>query len=822
VRTEHKEPDVTPKRWQGRILIVDDDRDFAFSLVDILESRGYQVEVAHNAESGHTRAKDSDAQVALVDIRLGRESGIDLIAPLQEARPGILCVMMTAYATLDTAIEAIHRGAYDYLQKPLNIQYMLVTLERCFEKLRLEREKAAAEQALENSERLLRTIAENYPSYLSIIEKDLTIGFTSGKELAKHDLDPQSFVGLPLQEVFGEQAPVVRAHYLKAFDGKEVSFELYINNEHQLYNVIPLVDENGEVQRLLAVVENITERKQAEESRKRLVSILEATTDFVSMTDANGHTLYVNRAGRKMMGFGEDEDVSNLNITDYHPQPVAELIMREGIPTAIRDGVWVNETVFLSRDGREIPSLYVLLTHKSAQGEVEYFSTVARDVTERVRMEEALRQRNRELVLLNRAGQELSAMLNLQQVAEQVLQEVTETLGAEGASVWLWDVREPHSDAGPDRDEGWLMCQAALLSERNRSPLNLRLRPGQGIVGWAAQEGESVIVSSTSDDSRFFPGIDEQTGFHTTSLLAVPLWTRHAVIGVLEVVNKRHGEFDANDLALVETLAASAAIAIDNARLVEALRKRTDELQARNQDLDAYAHTVAHDLKGPLGHMVGFARVLEQDHALLSDEELRHYLHTISQSGHKMSNIIDELLLLAGLRKIEDVDVGPLDMARIVAEARGRLVDLIEGREAEIILPESYPVALGYGPWIEEVWVNYLSNAIKYGGERPRVELGADPPFALPGSEATPAQRSTEGQIRFWVRDNGPGLTLEEQGRLFRPFERLDRVRAKGYGLGLSIVRRIVKKLGGQVGVESTVGVGSTFWFTLPASPADT
>jgi DNA-binding NtrC family response regulator len=161
VRTEHKEPDVTPKRWQGRILIVDDDRDFAFSLVDILESRGYQVEVAHNAESGHTRAKDSDAQVALVDIRLGRESGIDLIAPLQEARPGILCVMMTAYATLDTAIEAIHRGAYDYLQKPLNIQYMLVTLERCFEKLRLEREKAAAEQALENSERLLRTIAEN-------------------------------------------------------------------------------------------------------------------------------------------------------------------------------------------------------------------------------------------------------------------------------------------------------------------------------------------------------------------------------------------------------------------------------------------------------------------------------------------------------------------------------------------------------------------------------------------------------------------------------------------------------------------------------------
>jgi signal transduction histidine kinase len=77
------------------------------------------------------------------------------------------------------------------------------------------------------------------------------------------------------------------------------------------------------------------------------------------------------------------------------------------------------------------------------------------------------------------------------------------------------------------------------------------------------------------------------------------------------------------------------------------------------------------------------------------------------------------------------------------------------------------------------------------------------------------------GQVRFWVRDNGPGLTPNEQGRLFRSFEQLDRVRAKGHGLGLSIARRIVNKIGGEVGVESEVGVGSTFWFTLPAPPQD-
>jgi len=125
-----------------------------------------------------------------------------------------------------------------------------------------------------------------------------------------------------------------------------------------------------------------------------------------------------------------------------------------------------------------------------------------------------------------------------------------------------------------------------------------------------------------------------------------------------------------------------------------------------------------------------------------------------------------------------------------------------------MVPPEKvWPIALGHAPWIEEVWVNYLSNAIKYGGWPPRVELGA--------------MEQGDGIVRFWVRDNGSGLTLEEQTRLFTPLTRLDRVRAKGHGLGLSIVRRIVERLGGQTGVESEVGQGSVFFFTLPACTDD-
>jgi two-component system sensor histidine kinase/response regulator len=103
---------------------------------------------------------------------------------------------------------------------------------------------------------------------------------------------------------------------------------------------------------------------------------------------------------------------------------------------------------------------------------------------------------------------------------------------------------------------------------------------------------------------------------------------------------------------------------------------------------------------------------------------------------------------------------------------------------------------LGYAPWIEEVWANYISNA---RGQPPQVTIGAT---------AQP-----DGRIRFWVQDNGSGLSTEAQQRLFTPFTRLEQAHIKGHGLGLSVVQRIIEKLGGQVGVES---MGSTFYFTLP------
>ncbi len=232
------------------------------------------------------------------------------------------------------------------------------------------------------------------------------------------------------------------------------------------------------------------------------------------------------------------------------------------------------------------------------------------------------------------------------------------------------------------------------------------------------------------------------------------------------------------------------------------LRRDAAVLESRNEELDAFARTVAHDLKNPLGVIVSASALLRTADDLPA-EKLRDLLGRIQSTALDTARIVDELLLLSHVRKVE-APRGPVDMAAVVGTVLERSSELIEEHGAVIARPGSWPAAVGYGPWLEEVWSNYLTNALKYGGRPPRLELGAT---AL-----------ADGRARFWVRDNGAGVPADARERLFVPFTRLH-THGTGHGLGLSIVFQIVDKLGGTVGVESEPGRGSTFYFTLPAVP---
>jgi two-component system, sensor histidine kinase and response regulator len=227
-------------------------------------------------------------------------------------------------------------------------------------------------------------------------------------------------------------------------------------------------------------------------------------------------------------------------------------------------------------------------------------------------------------------------------------------------------------------------------------------------------------------------------------------------------------------------------------------------LQEQNEALNAFAYTVAHDLQTSLAVLIGLSDALAEDHSALSEAEIQRHLVSIARQGEKMSSIIREILLLASMRK-EEVVTEPLDMAPIVEAALQRLEYIIQESQAEILRPDKYPQALGYGPWVEEVWLNCLSNAIKYGGRPPCVEIGST--------------TQNNGYVKFWVRDNGSGLTLAEQALFFKSDQHQTRRRIKGHGLGLAIVQQIIRKLDGQVAVESDKSKGSVFSFSLLKDP---
>ncbi len=230
----------------------------------------------------------------------------------------------------------------------------------------------------------------------------------------------------------------------------------------------------------------------------------------------------------------------------------------------------------------------------------------------------------------------------------------------------------------------------------------------------------------------------------------------------------------------------------------EALRRSNAELQARNDELDAFARTVAHDLQSPLAFIIGMAELLADEGETVPLAEQQKYLQAIVQHGLKVSRITDELLLLAQVRRGDSgagtVGHGPYRRRGLAAP--GRSGPGLQGRDrpARRLAHRDWATA----PWVEEVWVNYLSNALKVW--RPTAAPGAG------GGRSSPTARCASG-----CTTTADGLTAEEQGRLFVPFTQLGQARATGYGLGLSIVHRIVEKLGGQVGVESDGANGYHF-----------
>ena len=413
---------------------------------------------------------------------------------------------------------------------------------------------------------------------------------------------------------------------------------------------------------------------------------------------------------------------------------------------------------------------------------------------ERQRAEEALRQRNRELALLNRVGHAFSSTLDLDQVLATVLDEVRRLLDVVACSIWL---TEPET--------GEVVCRQAI-GPKSEIVRGWRLALGEGLAGLAARSGDSLIVSDAWADERYFEGVDRQTGLPLRSILTVPLWVKQRVIGVLQVVDTEVNRFSTANLALLEPLAASAAAAIENARLageaseIEILQ----ELSRLRSELIA---NVSHELRTPLGLIKVFCTTLLREDVDFDRETQREFLHDIDEETDRLEKIVDNLLDLSRLESErlrldkQSTDVGQL--AREVMEAMR--VD-VEPAQYHLVhdFSSASLVAAVDPKRIEQVLRNLLSNAIKYSPDGGTIAVGG---------------RGDDRQLLVWVRDQGMGVPVEHLERVFERFYRVENEvtqRVRGAGLGLAVCRGIVEAHGGRIWVESAFGVGSTFYFSLP------
>jgi signal transduction histidine kinase/ActR/RegA family two-component response regulator len=302
------------------------------------------------------------------------------------------------------------------------------------------------------------------------------------------------------------------------------------------------------------------------------------------------------------------------------------------------------------------------------------------------------------------------------------------------------------------------------------------------------------------------------TRFGVRSFLGVPVLSDGAVIGVLSLTRQEVRPFTDRQIALVESFADQAAIAMESVRLFNEIQSKSRELDSANQAKSDFLSRMSHELRTPMNAIIGFAEIMELDPATPPTQQpwIQHML----RAGRHLLGLINEVLDIARIEAGRlSLSLEPVDVAGVVEEVHALVRSLADKNEIALDMDG----AVIADAWVQadrqrlqQVLLNFVTNAIKYNRREGRVTVTA--------------ANGAAGRLRLTVCDTGAGIPPEKLGRLFTPFDRLgaEETGIEGNGLGLAITRRLVEAMDGAVGVDSVLGEGCTFWLELPreAAPA--
>jgi len=418
-----------------------------------------------------------------------------------------------------------------------------------------------------------------------------------------------------------------------------------------------------------------------------------------------------------------------------------------------------------------------------------------------VEVEEALRQRIEgmeqrisNLERLVRVSLMLNSTLSVEPLLDTIIQVITELTETEDCSILLLDEKT-----------GELRFRAARRMRREELE-HITVPLDNSIAGWIFRENKPLLIRDAQKDARFYQAVDEKLNFRTRSIIGVPLQVRGRIIGVLEAINKRGGkEMSWEDVNIMTALAAQAAIAIENARLMEELRKAYDKLHELDRLKSDFISIAAHELRTPLSLILGYASFLRSSATGQASEQL----DIVLQSAMRLNSLIGDMVNLRHIETGEaQLELEVFSLNDLVRTCTQEFLSLASAKQQTVALNLASPPLMieGDRQKLHLVLGNLLSNAVKFTPAGGRIEV---------------LVREHDEKAWVVVRDTGIGIPRKEWERVFDRFYQVEPSLARRYegmGLGLSIAKGMVELHGGRIWVESEVGKGSNFIFHLPLS----
>lgn len=795
---------------EGRILIVEPEKEAALELKAMLETSGYQVEAAYSITHSLEKIEGFDAEVVLIGICPEDCGGIDLLARFKAVRPHILCVMIADCHQTEEVLAKLERGVYDVVPKPVDRRYLSAVLKRCFEKLRLERQNIHIEKVLNMRNRelqevndRLKTIAKSTRSlttctHIEEINRRLLEEFARNMAaeggslylvkadalVLAHTLDPGHAppkISFPLREgsvfasVLKEKQPILLKDIAQENGFLKSGWSGYRNGTSLVF---PLSGATGDIQGLITLhnrtyppftvqdreigtilasysyevlrATHAIEELQASEERYR--RIFDNLQDVYYETLLGGTIVEISPSVVSISEYTREE-LLNTSVWDLYVNPDKRLGFLEQIR---RQGKVSDYEIDLrDKQGTITPCSLTARLLFDEHGNPWKICGILRDITERRQAEKSLEKQK--------------ALL------DEIFSGVQEGIGI------------------VDEHEVILFCNPAYAAIFDHTPQQLI---GKSLLTLFDDDTNAIILQQTKE---------RQAG--KVSTYELPLVTNRGAKKYIRItVSPRFhkdgsyaGAFGAL-LDVTERKQAEQEIQQLNAELEARVRQRTAELERANQELRHFVHATSHDLKTPLHGISRLACWLREDYAGTLGEDGQAQILQIINRVNRLDMLIEGMLEYSNIRRLplktEQIDLNTL--------AQNVVRTLAPPKQIQILIEERLPVIIANTAHLRQIFSHLLENAVTFMDKAEgRVTINC----------------VNEGEYwRFSIRDNGRGINQKYYTKIFQIFQTLQRRdEHESSGIGLAIVKRIVEEIyGGTVWVESEIGQGSTFFFTLP------